>query len=361
MWSNAHISNSVNKIKKWLVRRPKSIIGVDLGTHSLKIVEMDISHEIPVLKGIGIADTYNSDDMASDSSTLAETLRRLLDTSGVTGKDAVVAINSSKIFVRELTFPAMTVAELTEAIKWDLENYVPYAPGSYYYDFAVLKSDSELETKVLLVAAPNDAVNSAVEIIKEAGLRPLAVDIEPLALYRTLNAGENAAVIDIGAEMSQIILYQHGVPSITRAIPIGGRRFTEVVMRSLELEFTEAESLKKRQKGLLRRPDITESFTDIHQQLEILSAELVRELRRTLEYYQIQNKNAVIDKIILSGGGSKMDNLASHLSRQLEMSIVNHNVLAVVNTAPSFNKEYLQELAPQLAVAIGLALRGGEI
>ncbi|MPM71318.1 Cell division protein FtsA [bioreactor metagenome] len=363
-YNNAKIIKPLNGLKKWLIPHSDTVIGIDFGTQSIKIAELAFNKAKPILKNIGITDfttAIDSDGKITESDTVVKSLRHLLTTSGVTSREAVVAISSSKIFVREITLPAMTENELKEAIKWDSENYVPYAPGSYFYDFAILPSINELESRILFVAAPSEVVSNIVSIVKDAGLKPIAVDIEPLALYRTIDTGENCAVLDIGAELSQIILFQKGIPCVTRSIPVSGRQFTEVIMRSLDLDFAEAESLKKRQKGLLRRPDLQDNLTDIHQRLVMLSDELVRELRRTLDYYQVQNKSTAIDKIVLTGGGAKMDNLALYFSKQLEMPIIQHDVLAALDYPASFNDKYLQDVAPQLAVAVGLALRGGEI
>lgn len=361
-WNNK-INKQLSNLKKWLIKPLNDIIGIDLGTNSVKIVELSFKKDKPFIKNVGVTDiaaTLKDDGTPDDSAALAHSIRHLLATSGITGKNAVVAISSSKIFVRELTLPAMTEGELREAIKWETENYVPYAPGSYYYDYSILPSINDTESRVLLVAAPSDIVDKVVNIVKDVGLVPLAIDIEPFALQRTINGGGNSVILDIGAELSQIILFQNGVPCVTRSIPIGGRRFTEIIIQSLNLDFSEAENLKKHQKGLLRRPDLNDDLTDIHQNLVMLSADLARELRRTLDYYQIQHKNAVIDDVILTGGGSKLDNLALYLSTQLDMPVIQHDIMASLNYTTSFNRNYLQELAPQLAVAIGLALRGGE-
>lgn len=364
MQTNKLITKTLDRLKKFIINKPKSIVGIDIGTSSVKIAEIDYHQSVPLLKSIGTADVNNiidDDGNILDIRALTDTIRNLITTNGITAKDAIIAINSRKIFVRVIAFPNMTETELREAVKWDSENYVPYAPGSYYYDFSILgPGTTEMETKVLFVAAPHENVNNIVQVIKEVGLRIAAVDIEPLALYRTINGAENSAVIDIGGAMSQVILFQNGVPSVTRTIPIGGQRFTELIMTNLDLEFLEAESLKLRQKGLLRRPDLIEKSTELHQQLVMLVADIARETRRTIEYYQMQNRNAVIDKVVLSGGGAKMDNLSQHLSNFVEMPVVECDPLKLVKYASSFDKNYISELAPQLAVAIGLALRGGD-
>jgi type IV pilus assembly protein PilM len=197
-------------------------------------------------------------------------------------------------------------------------------------------------------------------VIRDVGLAPLAVDIEPLALYRTLTAAENSLVVDIGAEVSHVMVFQDGGPVFTRTIPLGGNRFTEVVMRALDLESGEADKLKKQQLDLLPRTVSSSNDPDVHSQMGMLVNDLANEIRRTLAYFQRQNKEAVLDKLFLSGGGSRLGNLAEQLSIQLDMPVVLHDPLAVVEVEGSYDPQYVRELGPQLAVAIGLALRGGE-
>ncbi|WP_425060712.1 type IV pilus assembly protein PilM [Sporomusa carbonis] len=354
-----------DKVARWLVRRPTNIVGIDIGSGAVKMAEVAIQQDTPLLKAVGIAELPENileDGYVADIPALAGVLNRLLNTSGIGAQAAVMAVSGRNVFVREVMFPAMSYEELREAIKWDMEKYVPYDPDSYYYDFAIAGTGkTELEIKVLLVAAPNDLINGLVAAVKEAGCKPIAVEIEPLALQRTIPGAANCLVIDIGDSVSQIHVFQSGSPSITRPIPLGGRRFTEVIMSALDLEFTEAERLKQRQMGLLQRVDYEGERSFLHQQLFFVVEELAREVRRTYEYYQIQNREAIVEKIILTGGGAKLDNLAHHLAAQLEdIQVILHNPLAGIGISPSLDAGYVGEIDLRLAMPIGLALRGGE-
>jgi len=353
-----------NKFVSLFKHVPTDIVGIDIGTGSIKIAGITTRNGRHVLHNIGLCELAaggNQEGDLPDRALLADILKQALLTGGAAATHAVVAVGGRAIFVREVPFPMMKPEELREAIRWDVEKYVPFEPGSYYYDFAVLHEKKEvLEAHVLLVAAPRDTVDVVSGVLRDVGWIPLAVDIEPLALYRTLIAADNSLVVDIGAEVSHIMVFQDGGPVFTRTIPLGGNRFTEVVMRALDLEFGEAETLKKRQIGLLPRiaSDVTSS--DVHSQMGMLVNDLTNEIRRTIEYFQIQNKEAVLDKLFLSGGGSRLGNLAEQLSMQLDMPVELHDPLAVVDVQGSFDPEYVRDLGPQLAVAIGLALRGGE-
>lgn len=348
----------LTKVDRYFHKRSNSFVGIDIGTSTVKIAEVYFEKKKLVLRNAVLealpADMIE-DGYISDTQALAQLLERITAKNGIKTQEAVVAVTGRSIFIREVAFPNMTEAELREAIKWDMEKYVPFAPGSYYYDFSIVgKGENDSEMKVLLVAAPQDLVNTIVSTVRTAGLKTMAVDIEPLAIYRTLSQAENSVVVDLGSEAAQVIVFQNGSPTVTRAIPINGRRFTETIMRVLELEKGEAESLKQRQHNLLKFSD--EDSSVLQSELAALVSELAREIRRTLEYFQMQNKYAVADKIFLSGGAARLDNLAQHLEAELDLPVTVINPTAKLAVPPSFDPAQWQEIAPQFSVAIGLAL-----
>lgn len=346
-------------------QRPSATVGIDIGSGSIKAVEIHWSKGKPQLTAAGIAalpENTVREGYIVDTDSLADVLERLLASSGITSKHAIVSINGQAIITRELVFPSMSTDELREAIKWDLDKYIPAADvNSYYFDFAIVGQPQAAEVKVLLVAAPLATIMTLLGVLKGLGLKPMAIDIEPLAVYRTLKDAANSIVIDIGANTCQMTIFQNGSPAVTRFIPLGGASYTEVIMRSLELEFHEAERLKIRQRGLLAKNINGEEPSYVHTQLSMLVEELGREIRRTADYYLIQNRTAVINSILLTGGGSQLDNIDVNLALQLgDTQVWLSNPLEFVTISPSLDTDWLTGIGPQLAVAIGLALRGGD-
>lgn len=352
------------KIKKFLLKQSSDLIGIDIGTGSIKLVEIAWQKGKPVLKNFAIKelpDNTIEDGRIIDSQQLTRSLSQLLATTHISTKNAVVAVGGRIMFARELIFPAMTREELGEAIKWDLEKYIPYAPNSYYFDYSIVgQGNTETEIKVLLVAAPIDNVTNIINIIKSVGLKLIAVDVEPLALYRIFMDAEKAMVIDIGALLSQVTVFQNGSPAVIRNIPIGGQNFTNIIMQTLQIEMSEAEHIKKQQVILLQ-DDIETQYIEVKQQLELLTTEFVRDIRRTAEYFQQQNRDVIIDKVFVTGGGAKLGNLVESLALQLDMSAVMHDPLIKLKIPASFDSAHLGQVAPQLGTAIGLALRGGDL
>ncbi len=352
------------KIEKLFLKKSSDVIGIDIGTGSIKLVEIAWQKDQPILKNFGIKelpDRTIEDGRIIEAQQLTDTLSDLLATTRTYSKNAVVAVGGRVMFARELSFPTMEMKELAEAIKWDLEKYIPYAPGTYYYDFAIIgKGDTDTEIKVLLVASPLETVDTMINVIKNVGLKLVAVDLEPLALQRIFVDAEKAMVIDIGALLSQVTVFQNGSPAVIRNIPIGGRNFTRIIMQTLDIEFNEAEQIKQQQK-ILSRTDIEHDYVDVQKQLQLLVAEFARDIRRTAEYYQQQNEGAKIDKVLITGGGAKLDYLVDYLSTQWDVPAVLQNPLGKLKISDTFDKKHLERVAPQLGTAIGLALRGGEL
>lgn len=351
-------------ISRLFKKNPTSTVGLDIGSGAIKIAEVRWIQGQPELVAAAIEELSTNtvrDGYVLNKEKLTETLERAWALRGIKGKHVVLSLSGQAVFIRELLFPAMNDEELRQAVKWELDKYISTPDAAnYYFDFAVLGSAKDMQNiRVLLVAAPLEMINGLTRAVKQAGLNPLAIDIEPLALQRTMEKANNAIVIDIGAECCQLNLFQQGSPLVSRFIPLSGGRFTEAIGKVLELNFYEAEKLKKQHKGLLtKNSQAGEVPTAVHQSLKLLVGELAREIRRTTDYYQMQNRDAFIDKVVLTGGGAQLDNLADHLSTLLAgTQMVIHAPLHLLQISPSLSLEWLQGIELQIAVAIGLALR----
>lgn len=348
-------------LKKLYTRRTDKVVGIDIGSTAVKFAEICYNPE-PLLTNYGSVDYYEKilfED--KDIPVLAELIRAEFNRSGIKAEHAVLSANTSSTFVRLVDFPIMTDIELREAVRWEIEKYVPYEQGTYYYDYTVIgHNDNDLQLKVLLVAAQKKPVDMLVEISRQAGLKVLAIEIEPVAISRTIYDMDNSLIINIGAELVQITIFQASYPVVNRHIPLGGNRFTEVVAKVLELDNHEAEMYKRSVGGLMKKADITDNTSELDNQFRALIIDISKEIRRTADYYMLQNKDAVIRNILVTGGGSYLENIAQHLSVLLENEVIYHDPLKGIIIAGSLNNAYIKKQSRQIAVALGLALRGGE-
>lgn len=350
--------------KKLVGGELSSLTGIDIGSGSVKLAEVGLGGSQPVLKAVAmriLPPGVFEDGEIVDMNAMVVLLSQLLSDAGSITNDVVVAVSGKNVFVREILFPVMSDADLKEAVKWDLEKYIPLESSLYNYDYCVIgKSKNGEKLRILLVATPHERINTILTMLAGAGLRPIAIDIESLALFRTLDNATNSLVVDVGHLVTQAIVFQDGSPVATRIIPIGGKSFTEKIMGSLNLEYGEAERIKRQQSGLLGHVSGHECGDAFLQgQLGELVDELVREIRRVAEYYQIQNRDAVIDNVYLTGGGMHLYGLAHLLADKLDITVIKHRQFGML-IDPTLDTTYVDTMFSQLAVAIGLALHGGD-
>ena len=340
-----------------LTPQPSTTVGLTIGSETIQFAEVRWIQGKPELIAAGIEETpANSvkDGYILNEEILVESLRRIWALHGIRGKHVTVALCGQAVLMRELLFPVMSDEELRQAITWELDKYIPSADAEkYYFDFTVVESD--LPTcRVLLVAAPLAMINGITGVLKAAGLIPQAIDLEPLALQRTMKQANNAIVADVGDECCKLYLFQQGVPLVARFIPFSGARSAEVIwQQTLATDLRKAE----KEKELYRHEPAAVSYQDEAG----LVAALAKEIRRTIDYYQMQNSNAFVDKIIVTGGRAQPGILVASLEELLPgIEVVVHSPVTLLQISPSLSKERMQEIELPIAVTIGLALRGSD-
>lgn len=350
-------------LKRAFLRKSKSTVGIDIGTTALKLVELSWKDQQPILQNYHITPipaSMNLTPSMGEDNDFSELLNNALAISGMRSRNANFAVGGHNLFVREVSFPTMTEKELKEAIKWDMEKYVPYEPETYYYDYSILPNELHDDgLKVLLAAVPRKRLDSLIQVVKQAGLTPQVVDIEALSIHRTVSHMKNGVILDIGGHYSQILLFQQGIPVINRTIPLGGERFFGIAKDLKQEKLTNF--LLSEQAFTRTAYSVTNEDTDSYQSWQLLINELEKEVLRTIEYYQIQNAQAIIDQIVMVGGGARVPCLHLSLSKYLDFPVNLHNPLLGVKLSPSFDVSYLNSISPQLSLAVGLALRGGNL
>ena len=369
--------NFLQRLLKAIAERKETAIGLDIGSGSVKMAEVVMRGTKPFLKRAAVMELPEhivEEGVVVDEDLLSEFLSRMAAKHGFASGNVAIALGGRSMFIREVVFPRMSDKELREAIHWDLDKYVPFSADQLYFDFWIIGPGStEVDLRILLVAVPRELVDTLVRVVSKSGLKLVAIEIEPLAIQRTLPVTQDCMLIDIGADVSQVTLFQNKCPVFTRSIPIGGNRITEDVKESMQMQKEDAERLKFNgdiDSAAQKTDAMKDSMKDELNQaigtalgvaeFEQFFSELSSEVSRTLEYYQVQNRSVSISQVFLTGGGSKTGNLSERLSQALDLPVMLHDPFADIDIAPSFNRKHLQGIGPQLAVAIGLAMRGLE-
>jgi type IV pilus assembly protein PilM len=329
----------------------KSILGVDIGTASIKIAQ--VSH-----KDRAVLDTYGivnisyqlggkNDQMAIEQ--MARTLKTLVQKAGVTAKRCVISFPNSAVFTSVIELPKMNGKEMASAVEFEAKKYVPLALSEIDLSWTVTgdSASSKDLVKVLLTAVPKQITQNYMRMFSLAGLVPEVGEIEALALIRSLigNLPLNCVIIDIGARSTGLNIIEGGFLRLSRNLNIGGDTITDKIAQSLNISISRAEQFKK-DFGISNSTFIPETVKPV---LNIIK----NEVKQLLTIYQSQNVQ--VEKILLVGGGANLPGIVDFF-QDLKLKVELGNPLGVVGYAQDL-EPVLKRYALSLPIAIGLALR----
>jgi len=343
--------------------RRRETVGLDIGASSIKAVQLKkvrSGHELVRLGVVPLHPETIVDGVIMDSGTVISAIQQVFTENQIKPKDVVVAVSGHSVIVKKIKMQKMKPEELAEAIGFEAEQYVPYAIEDVNLDFQILGTpDAEAtEMDVLLVAVKKDVINDYLSIISTAGLRAVVVDVDAFALENALELAyepepeQVIALVNLGAAVMNINILQAGMSEFTRDSPLGGNRYTESIQKMLGLTYEQAEKLK------LGEEVEGKGFNDALPAVEMVHAELAGEIRRSFDFFRSSSHNDTIHRAILSGGCARLPGLVEYLTENLEVPFEVANPLRSIKADPKkFDPEYLEVIAPQLAVSVGLALR----
>lgn len=346
-------------------RKAASAIGLDISTRSIKVAEINVARGEAVLTNLGIVNMPEGvirDGEVEDGVTLAESLKELWGLTGIKGHSVILGIANQKVIVRPIELPYMEKEELESALRFQVQEFIPIPIEDAILDFDIVEefmtADEERMLTVLLVAAHRDMIQSFIEALRAAGLSLSAIDLKAFALPRALLLKEiqtgnyeeldAICIINIGAGITNITILKDNIPRFARFLLRGGDDFTRAIVNRLDLEWEEAEEIR-------RGKQVNEEASKILQQ-EIFN--FVGEIRRSIDYYIAQTQERTFNKVILSGSGSMTVNLLQEINRGLRLSVETGKSFQNVQLGKlAFTPEELIEIEPSVAVSVGLALR----
>jgi type IV pilus assembly protein PilM len=338
----------------------RGIVGLDIGSNAIKLLELKGTKKGYQLKNIGEAILPRQsivNKVISDPDAVAEALSTLVDDLMIKTKNVAISISGHSVIIKKVSMPSMSDDELKESIPWELEQYIPQSIQDVDYDYQVVPGETpEGNIDVLIVAAKKDVTNSYISIVNDVGLNPVIVDVDVFALENMyeINYAESEgllALVNIGASVTNINILKDGVSVFTRDITVGGNQFTEWIMKEFDVEYEEAESMK-----------FTLLSGDSNPQLERISQDFIDlicgEIKRTLEFFSSTLWKGKIETIMLGGGSSKVPGLKEALADVTESATEMINPFRIIDyDTGDFDADYLEDLAPKMGVVMGLALR----
>ena len=348
-------------------------VGLDIGTSAVKIVEIEgtpQSVRVTRLGSMPLPEGALNAGVITNISEVSGAIAALLRKTKISSKKVLVAIAGQAVIVRNIKMPIMSKEELDSAIRWEAEKYLPFPNEEIVLDYQLVNRDEEHnELEILLVCAHNSIINSHLETLKEVGLQPIAIDIQPFALMRatglenTTNSSNrnNIALLDIGAGTTDLTIVKNGVPRFTRIIPSAGQALTESISRNMQISFAEAEQMKITYSDALFDDSALESSDGPEAKVNFAAQEILRELvlevRRSFDYYQLQQRREEISQLIVAGGGATMKNLFPFFNQELGITVTAGRAVQDFSVKRSRDSDTSNEILPMFMVAYGLALR----
>ena len=334
--------------------RAKSLIGLDIGTHSVKAVELTWSNG-PVITGFGYAELPTPE-------AVPETVLDLLRDHDFHSRRVVTSVSGRSVIVRYLTMFKMSPDDLRNAIRYEADKYIPFDVDDVVLDCQPFEVEGvgnlgTNEMRVLLVACRRAVIDEQLRILAGAGLQPELVDVDVFALGNAFElavgvdpeAGARvSALVDVGATKTSVNLMRAGVSLFTREIHTGGTAFTTAIASRLGLAGGDAELLK-------RNPG--EEYERVRQAVAPAVEDLASEVRLSFEYFENQFELG-IDEVLLSGGGARLAGLDQELGRIFDRPTMTWDPTGDFPIAAgSVDVEMLNQHVNELAVSVGLASR----
>lgn len=341
-----------------LFRSKKSVVGLDLGSSSIKAIEITRDKYDYVITG------FSRVEVPPDGNR-AEAVKEAFRRGKFRSKHVVSAVSGKSVIVRYVSMVNMSDDELRNAIQFEADNYIPFEIDEVALDCVKLDTLARAEgedndqMRVLLVAVKRSHVDEQVAMLQEAGLGPLAIDVDSFAIGNAFELHEKltptilgddraVALIDIGANKTCINVLHGGTSRFTREVYTGGNDLTQAIARSMGQELYEAESLK------LHPEDAEDVLRDT---LAPVLDDLANEVSMSFEFFEQQN-HAVVEEVFLSGGSALLPFLEADFERRIEKKTRVWNPIEGLKVrSESVDIDLLNAWAPSLAVAIGLAAR----
>jgi type IV pilus assembly protein PilM len=347
--------------------RHAGIIGVDIGSAAIKLVELSNggSPKVRAVASVATPAGALEEGRIKDPQAVGKALRGLIQSKGIKTKRAVTAVNGQVALMREVHMPPLPVEEIKQAARFEVERYLPYPIADVTFDTVVVGEGGDGDKKgldVLVVAARTDVLRQHMAALQTAGLEPAVLEVEPLAVVRAVasNATKEqvTACIHIGSSVTMILVAEGQVPRVIRTVAFGTTQLLEAAASRLGATGKEQAGLQARLATAAQanaQAGGAEAVPGLREAIDDALLSLVTEIRRSLEYYGGRFRTAVPDRVVVTGGGATLPDVTASLTAALDMPVERGDPFVELGEPPA---GMAPEARPAYAVAAGLARRG---
>ena len=355
--------------------KKRGLVGLDIGSHSIKVVEIEHSKRGRVLRNFGMIATPQDaivEGSVKNVEAVSTAIRSLFRNLKVKNKNVAVSLSGYSVIAKKIVLDKMEESEIERAIKTEAEKYIPYGINEVNLDYTVLDSEASIgespdkkagsgssdQMDVLLVAGKNDVIDEYVALIQAANLNLGVVDIDVFAIQNAAeisldNPEGSYAIITVGASELGINTIHSGLSVFSRDSSYGGAQITKAIMSEFHVPFEEAESMK------LGGVDLDDNKIEkIEKIIASTVLKWISEIKHALDFVANTYPDETIEKIFVSGGSSETPGFQRHLEQETGIPVTGLNPFKyLVTDIKLFDPDYLQYIGPQASVAVGLALR----
>lgn len=350
----------------------KDVVGIDVGSYSVKVVLFKLEAGAYTLKAWGHLPLGAKADAGPDEKKAAviNLLRAFFIEKGVKVKEVSTALSGNAVIVRYVKFPRLTKTELQSTLATEAEPFIPFDINEVQLSFHILSEiveDGQKKMETVLVAAKRDLVQQRLEILQGAGLVPTVIDVDSFALenihekIRDAKEGPGATLyLNIGHMVTNLSIVENGVTRAVRELFISGNTLTKAIMKAFQCDTARAEELKHSRGVFVDLAEKEKALADgdrdglgVSQAVGQVARDLVAEVHRSVDFYLTQGPDRSIGRIMLAGGTARLKNLDKHLAQELKVPVSVLNPFAFAKGGDAVP----EALAPAFGVAAGLALR----
>ncbi len=376
---------------------PKKTVAIDIGSSTVKAVQLKKAGRGFELEKFGVAELYPGGDKRNSNVGLREarieaTQQALLN-AGISAKQAIAAVSGESIIVRYIQLPDMPENELKGAIRWEAEDYIPFPIDEVYLDSVLLGRSEAGKMDVLLVAAKKETVADANEVLKACSLSAAVVDVDSFAFLNCFEANYNPnpseviALINIGAEVTNLNIFVGGSSRFCRDITIAGDSVSQSIQQRANCTFTRAEELKIKEgapteaaqeadQDLVSGSSLLDTIRGTVEKItgeelnqdspEFVAGSVIKqtlgqltnEIKRSIQFYENQGNGRQVQRVVIGGGTANLKNLDTYLCQELKLQVEVLDPLRNIGFAGNAaERQRLDKVRHLLGVGIGLALR----
>jgi type IV pilus assembly protein PilM len=338
------------------------LVGLDIGSRSIKVAEIAETKRGRTLKHFGIVDIAHGaieEGAIKDPEAVADSIRQLFKNYHIKENNVAVSIGGYSVIVKKINVQTMAEEQLQETIHFEAEQYIPFDISDVNLDFQILgeNESNPNQMNVFLVAAKKEMVDDYMNLVTLAGLNPCIVDVEAFALQNTFESNydtqnENIALIDIGASKTSLNILKGNASVFMRDVSLGCGQINHKIMSLVDCSFEEAEQLKYGDTPDKLSPD------DLQGIISSVVADWCTEIRRALDFFYSTYPEDQIKRIVLSGGGANIPEFQQLLATEASAEVESINPFQNFHVdEKSFDDAFIKQIAPQAAISVGLAMR----